>query len=228
MSDQNSFDKWLLNDYEKSVLRAIIQFDPTGIGPALEIYLSQNLAKIKEKNFRILMEQLSTGEKYLTPEIIDSEEFIFAFFAVTDAALRSHREEKIKAFANLLLYGAKTGQYNSEVIYEFINILDEISIREFRILNFLHEFEEITSRNEDENDLQFSTRLWNDFEIKIHSELNISPEELRNLLTRLNRTGLYETFSGTFLSYSGGKGKTTFLYGEFIKWVQNKDEDHPS
>lgn len=224
MNKDISLNKWLLETFDNSPLIGILlELFPTKIGSAINTALSARLAHLKKENFKTLMEQLSTGEKNLTPDLINTDEFIHAFFAVTEAALRTHRKDKIKALANLLLYGVRTNQYDSEVIYEFIDILDQISIREFRILCILDEIEKKSTRDPEENDLQFATKLWDEFQQQACLTLDIKREVLPNLLVRLTRTGLFEIFTGSFLSYTGNIGKTTQLFNEFIKWIDNQD-----
>lgn len=76
-----------------------------------------------------------------------------------------------------------------------------------------------------ENDLQRATRLWDSFEAAVETERGVRPDELRAILTRLNRTGLYETFIGGYYDYTGGKGKLTPVFAEFAEWLQVKGED---
>jgi hypothetical protein len=224
MRKLGTIDKWVEKMFADSPnLRAILQLDPTGVGSAFEVMLSHKIAEMRNLRFRTLLDELSSGDKELTPELIDSEEFLHAFFCVTKASLDSRREEKIRLFGRLLLYAAKTNMLHTDMLEEFVSILDDLSIREFQILRILHNYENTAEREENQNDLQFATSFWGDFEELVNKELGVNKNELPSMLVRLNRTGLYETFTGSFLGYRGDKGKTTFLFEKFIQWIKLKE-----
>ncbi len=200
-------------------IRALLQLEPTGIGSAYEVMLSHKISEMRKQRFRIFMDELSKGEKELSPELIDSEDFLHAFFSTANASLNSRREEKIRLFGKLLLQATKANSFRTDIFEEFLSILDELSLREFYLLAILAHYERITCRDKSQNDLQFASSFWAEFEQEAADKLNISQIELPSLLIRLTRTGLFETFSGLYFDSQGSKGKTTPLFEKFSQWV---------
>ena len=47
------------------------------------------------------------------------------------------------------------------------------------------------------------------------------------MLTRLQRTGLYETFTGASYGYAGGRGKLTPRFEQFVFWRRETDTGDP-
>ena len=221
MGKLRKVDEWIEKIFADSPnLRAILQLEPTGVGSAYEVMLSHRISEMRNRRFRIFMDELSRGDRELTPELIDSDKFLHAFFCTTRASLNTNREEKIRVFGRLLLYAARENVLNTDTFEEFVSILEDLSVREFQVLLLLNEYEQVTQREEDQNDLQFAKSFWSDFEKSVNEKLGIDELELPSILTRINRTGLYETFTGTFLDYRGGKGKTTVLFEKFVKWIK--------
>ncbi len=220
MGKLRKIDHWIEKKFADSPnLRAILQLDPTGVGSAYDVMLSHKISEMRNKRFRTLMDELATGDEELTPELIDNEDFLHAFFCVTRASLNSGREEKIRLFGRLLLYAAKTNMLNTDIFEEFVAILDDLSLREFKILLTLHGFENTTKKEENQNDLNFASSFWENFEESVYKGLGVNRSELSSMLVRLNRTGLYETFAGSYWDYEGGKGKTTYFFDKFIQWI---------
>ena len=218
---ENSIDNWIERVFaDNPNLRAILQLDPTGVGSAYDVMLSYKISELRKNRFRTLMEELAKGDKELTPDLINSDDFLHAFYCVTKASLDSRRIEKIKLFARLLINAAKNQSLQTDMLEEFISILEDLSYREFQILHILFRYESQSKREEKQNDLQFVAAFWDNFENSIYEELCIGKKELPSMLVRLNRTGLYETFTGSFWGYSGEQGKTTYLYRKFIEWVE--------
>lgn len=223
MNQLRKIDQWIEKIFTNSPnLRAILQLDPTGIGSAYDVMLSHKISEMRSARFRTLMDELSKGDRELTPELVDNEDFLHAFFCAAKAALNSNREEKIRLFGRLLLNAAKTNSLTTDTFEEFVSILDDLSLREFQILLMLQNYEKQTKRREEQNALQFSSSFWDSFEEAIEKELGIKKPEIPSMLTRLSRTGLYESFTGSYLGYEGGKGKTTPLFKKFVQWINGE------
>jgi hypothetical protein len=239
MTNKSKALEQLATAYEdQPVIRALIQVAlapiPYGIGSAIDDALTTALRNMREKRLQTFFDELASGKHKLTEELIKREEFLHAYFATLKAAVNSRRTEKIKLFARLLLNSADSNNVDSETYEEFLNILDDLSIRELHILLILKQFEdvhphEIVKTNDDDgkpgNDLQRANLFWEEFEDTIKQKLNLEQDELRATLTRLNRTGLYETITGTFFGYTGGRGKLTPLFFKFVDWLQIKEEE---
>ena len=215
-------------------LRMLLQLDPTGIGSALDVYLMDIFDTYKKRRARDFFTKIATGNVIITKEMIDSDDFLFAFFSTTNSVLTTNKKEKIDLFANLFIHGVTTGEYNSTKYEQYLSIVDEITFLELQILEILYRYER---ENEDlkvglasdgpiSNILQKADTFWSKFEDDVEQIYKIQPDILQGMLTRLNRTGLYETIVGSFFDYTGGRGYTTSLYNDFRQWViGNKSEN---
>lgn len=204
----------LVERYEKSaVIRALVQLIPMGIGSAADTALLTRIQAIRSERARIFFDELSAGAVDLRPELLESHEFLHCYFATATAALRTQRKEKIQSLARLLRSSTLNGKITVIDQYEeFLSILDELSQRELLVLVALSELEQRHPRQGDESELQRTNRYWDRFVQKLEADLSIPQAEVGAVLTRLNRTGCYETITGAFFDYEGGKGKITPLF----------------
>jgi hypothetical protein len=198
---------------------------------ALDEALLAHVARMRQNRTRIFYDELAHGAHKLTEELIQTDDFLHAYFSVLRASINTKREEKIRLFARLLLGAVTANQLGDDRFEEFVEILDDLSVRELEILYIVKRFEDAyplqevaLSRNpsEPETELQFISRFWPELEATLEDEVNILPEELPAILTRLQRTGLYQTFAGLYLDYRPGEGKVTALFTEFAHWLQEQ------
>ena len=200
--------------YEKNpILRGLIQLIPFGLGSGVDVALSTRLQKIREERTRTFFDELAEGRILLQPELLESEDFLHCFFATMEATLNTRRREKIRLFARLLKASTLPGSFSGTDEYEeHLDTLDQLSFREVSILVTLEKYESRFPKSDTENDLHRANRFWNQFTTELVEKLQIPKEEIDAVLTRLNRTGSYETFIGSYWEYTGGKGKLTPLY----------------
>lgn len=208
--------------HDHPLLRSLLQLIPGGFGAAVDSAVSEQLHKMRTERLDTLFQELQEGERELTPELIQSEDFLQAFLATTNAALRTKRREKIRWFGRLLLAatGANPGISLADEHEDYLAILDDLSYREIGILAMLAEFEAANPKAAGENDLQWSSRFWDTFKQTVCEKFNIPPGELRGILARLNRSGCYETFAGGYLDYQGGQGILTPTYYRLAKLIR--------
>lgn len=216
-------DNPLVIKYERSpVLRGLVQLVPFGIGSGIDTALCTQLELIREARTKTFFDELERGNVLLSPELLESEDFLHCYFATYKAALNSRRREKIELFARLLMSTQKTGTFSNTDEYEdYLSILDDLSYRELMLLIKLDKYEEEHPLQEGENDLQRANHFWEKYCDEIICDLSIPPDELNATLTRLNRTGCYETFIGAYLDYTGGKGKTTPTFKRLKKLISS-------
>jgi hypothetical protein len=192
------------------LLRGLIQLIPFGIGSGIDVALVTHIENIRAERVRIFFDELQNGNRELSPELLESEDFLHCYFSTTKAALNSRRTEKIRIFAKLLKSSFDgTNTVNIDEYEEFLSILDDLSFREILILLKLYSFEIEYPKQGEENDLQRASRFWDKFVEELNTELGVRVDEVDSIMTRLNRTGCYETFIGGYFDYTGGKGKLT-------------------
>jgi len=212
----------LLEKYESNrVIRGLIQLVPFGIGGAIDVVLIRTLENIQEERATAFFDELAKGDAVVNEELLESEDFLHAYYLTTKFALNSRRREKIKMFARLLKSLLTENEIRSIDEYEdYLKILDEISCREFLALKVLDEYSE-TPRTEEQNDLQWTNQFWEDFESRLAGELNIPIEQVVDFMNRITRTGCYEMFTGSFWDYTGGKGRLTPTWQRLKNFVKD-------
>lgn len=190
------------------IVQALVNAIPT-VGGSLDTLLNA----VAEERAKEFFAELSKGSIEFTEEIIQSEDFIHRWLITAKAAVNTRRREKIRLFARLLKssFLSETSVTTDEY-EEYLSILDELSYREFLVLSTLERYEREFPPNENENELQKVYRFWEDFVSEIKQELDLTFDEVQAMLTRLNRTGCYETIVGMYLGYKGGRGKLTATY----------------
>jgi hypothetical protein len=214
----------LLERYNRStIIRALIQLIPFSVGGAVDVFLMGRLETIRAERAKAFFDELSKSEAILTPDVVDSEDFLHRYFATVKCALNTRRREKIEAFARLLKTSLDRGHASSDAdIYEdFLSILDDLSYREIRALALLEHYYQ-TPRTEDQNDLQWTSLFWEDFVAVAGKELSLQAEEFVDFMNRIARTGCYEMFTGSYMGYTGGKGRLTPTYFKLKRMLKEE------
>jgi hypothetical protein len=216
----------LANRYQTNpLIRGLIQLVPCGIGSALDVALVTALENIHNDKLKEFFDELNKGAIQLTPETIESENFLHCYFSTVRAALNSRRREKIRYFARLLTSSINLSEIVTVDEYEeYISILDELSFRELGLLVILSRYEKENFRQDDTDPIQRPNRFWDQFSTEVCSRYSISEGEFNGILARLNRTGLYRTIFGMYPGYRGSKGELTPMYAKLEKMIR-PDED---
>lgn len=189
------------------------------------------LENIREERAREFFDELAKGTVSLTQEIIESEDFLHAYFSTAKAALNTRRREKIRYFARLLTSSINSSEISTIDEYEeYLNILDEISFRELGILVVLSRYEKDCPHKAGEDEYDRRVRFWNQFSAEVCTRFSITSGEFSSVLTRLNRTGIYVTSaryrykSATEMSLSSGRtGKLTPSYTKLEKMIRPEE-----
>ncbi len=221
------FAERLAHRYQRnSVIRALVQLIPAGIGSATDVAITTRIDNIREKRARAFFDTLEQQDIALTPDIVENEDFLHAYFATTRAALNTHRREKIQLFGRLFAnYSRGESAESADAYEETLRILDDLSYREFQVLLILKRFEDEAPEEEGLNALQKATRFWDSFVEAVVAEVGIHHEEVMGFLVRLNRTGLYETITGSYIGYLGDKGRLTANFRTFLQALDAESED---
>jgi len=214
----------LLAKYERNrVIRGLIQLVPFGIGSAIDVVLTKTLEKIQAERATAFFDELASGNVIVDESLLESEDFLHAYYATTRAALNSRKREKIRMFARLLKSSLKENEISNIDEYEdFVKILDELSYRELMALKILDEFS-VTPRPEDQNDLEWTNQFWDKFEKHLTAELSIPGDQVVDFMNRIARTGCYEMFMGGYFDYTGGRGKLTSTYQRLKKFIEEEN-----
>jgi hypothetical protein len=226
MGNMSLMEKLVSNYEDKPVIRALIQLIPSGIGAAIEAAVLTRVENIRAERAYAFFEELAKGSIELSPELLESEDFLHCYFATTKAALNTRRREKIRLFARLITASTVDDNFIDVDEYEeYLQILDELSYREFMILYKISEYEASHPYNEDKNDLERAEQFWDSLRNDFVNESKISEDEITSCLLRLARTGCYELFMGKYWDVRDGQGMVTPRFYRLKKYVVEKESE---
>lgn len=233
-----------LNLYEGNPLvHAIAQVVAVPIGPVplpigafVDNILLRRRDQLARQRMREFLEELSRQSTTITPDRLEQDEgLVHAIVVTAQAAARARRTEKIHMFARMLANYDRIVTMGTEDDYEdMLRVLDDMSVREYQILLLLRSFEERAeegpSAETDVTDAESTMLLrasdfWKDFRVAVE-RTGVSQHEIRGVLARLRRTGMYDTFVGHY-GDDGEKSRTTPLLDRFLAAVERHEVQHP-
>lgn len=218
--------KWLEKAgewYVKSkVVRGLMQVTGAvtlGGTSALDTALAVKIEAMRASRLRTFFEELDKGEIELTDELIETKDFLHAFFATAKAALNTRHIEKIKMFANLLNSFGE-GEFVADEYEDYLRMLDELSVREIKLLCLLAAYEQ---KDDHGHELIKSTdthKFWQDFIETAEGQLELEKDEIECMLASLTRTGCFRVFGISYadqLEFSGRLTRSFYKLKEFVK-----------
>jgi hypothetical protein len=207
----------VIKRYENDwLIRTLVQLIPYGSN--VETALLTTVNKMRGERIRIFFDELVNRKTSLSEKEIENKDFLYFYFRTVQYVMNTRRTEKVKLFAGIFNTYMENEEYNRTDEYEeMLSILDDLSFREFEVLSILFKYEKSNPLKENENLLQRATNFWDEFLFEVALEFLISKDEIPGILTRVNRTGLYQTFSGNYLGYAGNMGNLTPNFYKFIK-----------
>ncbi|WDD99527.1 hypothetical protein [Thalassomonas actiniarum] len=222
MSD-NLITKGVKGPLNNPLVRGLIQLIPGG--SSLDVLAQERLSQIETERFNILIKALEEGELDLTEDILNSNEFLHAFVKTSRATVQTYRREKIQLLAELFTATFKDNQFNKIDEYEeLLSVIDDLSVRELNILSLLDSFEQKHPVQKEENELQRSDHYWGTFIETVENEFSLNRDELKGVLVRLQRSGLYAPFEGNYWDYEGGRGFLSALYYKLRHFILHSIE----
>ena len=209
--------------YENSgVIRGLLQLIPY-VGGASDTLIALRAERIKKERLQAFFDELASGKIQLTPEVVDSDDFLHCFFIATEAALSNRRREKIELFARLLKSTVDDiAPRDVDDFEELLSILDDLSFAEWKALLILDGYSKEV-RQPSDSDLQWSLRFWNRFMNDVLAQLRVPDGEFTAFMNRISRTGLYEQFVGGDWDYSGGVGYLTPKFHRLKQLVGDRE-----
>lgn len=159
-------------------------------------------------------------------EQVKSREFCEAIGATALRVLETAREEKIRLFARLFASYVRQNDCTAEgfdAFEEDLQILDDLSYREFQLLLVLRKHELQFPSTPNENEVQRTGHYWDNFHSESTKLLGISDDELNPMLQRLVRTGLCQIITGTYWDYLGNRGYLTPRFAKFLQRLNMPD-----
>ncbi|MDO9491256.1 hypothetical protein [Acetobacterium sp.] len=212
------------NYVDSPLIRVLMQLIPLGIGSAIDVGICANVKRISDMRQREFFNELADGSVILDETLIENENFLHCFFSTYKYAIDSRKKEKIEMFARLLKASLNEDVFTDTDEYEeYLQILNELTYREFLMLVKLDNFENDYPHKQEESDLQRLERFWEQYKNELIEELKVPEDEIDAMMIRLNRTGCYEIFSGSYMAdIVGGKGKVTPTFRRLRKLVSDQ------
>lgn len=201
-------------------VRALVKLLPGG-GSA-DGLLQERADQIKQARLRYFFDELARGKVHITPETIESNDFLHCYFKTVRAALNSRRREKSQMFARMLAASLNSSLFAGlDQFEELLDALDSMTVREFGVLKLLKEYEDEYAPRQFETDVARIQAYWKDFQEKACSLFEIESLEIDSFLERLQRTGLYSRNTDAFWDSDPRIGKTTRQFEKLCAMVQN-------
>lgn len=159
----------------------------------------------------------------MTEEQIKSDDFLNAYFETANYVLRTKSDEKIKRFA-LILKRVYSNDLTIEDFDDYIKVFDDLTDREFAILNIKYRFEQENVANPEElNPCQLTSSYWDDFRDEVATKLNVKSTDINAYLVRLQRTGCFLKHKGYWEESDDELGNTTGLFKTIMEVIKKSD-----
>jgi hypothetical protein len=182
---------------QSPTVRALVQLVPLSIGSALDTFVSVKLNNLRIRRRRAFFDALEHGSVQLSPELVASDEFLHCFMITIAAVDRARREAKIRSFAQLLISATTDGDPRTIDDYEdLLGTVDQLSEAEVRVLLALEEYEcRYYENGRFKNEGRASGLLLPIAARHLGvSQQALTDGDLRAIVMRLNRLGLYGLF----------------------------------
>lgn len=117
------------HEYENNpLMRGLVTFILPPPLAGIDAAFVAKLKEIRVDRARTFFDELESGNAVLTPELLESEDFLHCAFITIKAALRTRRRAKIRFFARLLKSSVVEGSFtNTDEYEEYLEILDKLT-----------------------------------------------------------------------------------------------------
>jgi hypothetical protein len=211
--EQSILDKTVVLHERALLYEVLLTLHPT---TAILSIAGTALYEIWKRRAQLFANRLIELNIYPAAERLRDAEFLQALAAAMRRVRDAASDKKVTSFADMFATYCKGEHFQSvDHFDEYLSILHELSEREFQVLVILHKYEQANPL-EGRNPLQRAVAVWDSFQQEVEREVGINPPQLPAVLTRIQRTGLYETITGNYWDYTGGKGALTPLFLDFI------------
>ncbi|MEM7760312.1 MAG: hypothetical protein AAF298_19610 [Cyanobacteria bacterium P01_A01_bin.40] len=190
----------LIERYDHPLVRALMQLVPMGIGSSLDVALTETISRIRRERQIAFFDQIAKSTIALKEEDIQSDDFIYGFFAVYKHINNTRYIEKVKLFANLFINGVLTKHiYEHDLFVDYVDILEKLNIRDIFVLKEIENFEQLYTKGElkpKHQDIAQPSDIiphWHtEFMQPIQQKLNIDDAGFKRILLKLIGVGLFE------------------------------------
>lgn len=168
-----------------------------GGGTVHELLQARGIEIAKERT-RCFFEELGAGTIALTEELIASEDFLHCYFKTLKAAQHTRQKEKVQLLAKLLCGAISSTAPDFDQYEEFLDTLDQMSLREITALQLLRRHEVASKTSVWKTEASQISSYWQTFKEEVCDELGLEAEEFDPFVARLVRTGFYRENNESF------------------------------
>jgi hypothetical protein len=222
-------DKFYNESNLKPWVKLLIQALPGG--SVIDTAISEFSDQYRVRKTRKFFDELSKGEIELTPEKIQNDDFLHAYYSVLYYVQRSRTDEKVARFA-FLFRSLIEGKVDIQDHEDLVKILDELTDREMYVLIKKREFEKIYTNDHPEiklymkrsaiteiNPKQILIVYWAKFRGVVLHDLCMEIDQFNPMLIRLQRTGCYSVLKGYYDQSTEEDGNTTPLFHKLYELI---------
>lgn len=209
---------------DQTIIRASINAIPF-VGGSLDILLSSSGQNFVIKRIETFISELNNQIEQLDKSkinhtFLEKEEGFDLIIKAFNSASRTRHNEKLKLYAKIIKGALTEGkEFQEEDPELYLEIIEELSVKEIRVAKCLYELKEIEKENIKDNQDGFGNdALWLS---KKYPEFD--KDELTSIFVRIERTGLIKELVGSYLDYGGGMYLINPLFRKFIDYIEKID-----
>lgn len=216
---------WYIKNKTVRSLMQLLGHLTFGATSAIDSWLVIKWQEICSERSKVFFNELDNGNIQLTEELIQNEDFLHAFFITVKVALNTRRHEKIRLFGKILKsYSIQQNDISIDAYEEYLEVLDELSIREFRALALFEEYYNAAKTDtSEEQDSLIVKEFWEQYLEQLISEFEVSKDEIVAILTRTQRTGCYRFFLSIWGGNPDGRGCTTEIFRKIQYFINQNN-----
>ncbi len=147
MSSKNKIENLLKKYSDSTTLRAGVNAIPY-VGGTLDILLSSGIQKKSEERFLNFLSELENQLKELDDNklnyaYLESEEFYDLFIQVSNLAVRTRLQEKIRVYANILISSLVLEFHNNIKAEDVLNIIEGLTENDIKFIKIISKYLEL-------------------------------------------------------------------------------------
>lgn len=176
-----------LEDHRTAVIKGALGAIPilgSVLVEELGLVLAPPLSRRRDEWFEDLARRLHDLESTVTgfnfDDLANNEQFVSATLQATQAALRTHQEEKLEALRNAVLNAAASHNFSDEQQGIFLSLVDTLQPIHLRLLKAM--------RKEDSTSLRFDGFEW--LKDRVAGLQNFDRKAFKMFIDELGRSGL--------------------------------------
>jgi len=214
---------------DQTIVRAAINAIPF-VGGSLDILLSSSGQNFVIRRIETFISELNNqigqlDKSKINHDFLEKEEGFDLIIKAFNSASRTRQNEKLKLYAKIIKGALTEGkEFQEEDPELYLQIIEELSVKELRVAKCLYELKEIKKINpEEDNPNGNQDGMTNDAWWLSKKYPEFDKDELVSIFVRLERTGLIKELVGSFIGYGGGQYLINPLFRKFIDYIGEID-----